>query len=161
MIRSSGPAIIACAALLTVSCTSPDTDAHVMDLDGSSAVIRWGTSFGMCVGYCRQELEISGSLVKLTLQSWDTLRLPTQVITQPISADAFDQLLKRINDVRIEQLQDVYGCPDCADGGAEWVELESADFKKRVSFEYNRDPARLEVVLAELRAIRSRFPPRQ
>jgi hypothetical protein len=152
---------IACASLLSAACTSPGTDAELTALTGGDAVIRWGTSFGMCAGYCREELEIDGLQVRLTRQSWDPARYPTQVAEQTISQDALESLLRRIAAVKLEQFQDTYGCPDCADGGAEWVELENGDFKKRVNFEYNHDPARLEAVLAELRSIRGRFPPRR
>jgi hypothetical protein len=34
----------------------------------------------------------------------------------------------------------VIGCPDCADGGAEWLELGFEKEVKRVTFEYMHEP---------------------
>lgn len=51
------------------------------------------------------------------------------------------------------ELPEVIGCPDCEDGGAEWVEmkLQNGD-KHKVYFEYLREPDVLKKLLAKLRS---------
>lgn len=50
------------------------------------------------------------------------------------------------------KLSETIGCPDCADGGAEWVEVEYVSGKKhRVTFEYMKEPDELKDYLIGLR----------
>ncbi len=149
--------LVVVAGVLGAACTP--SEAEIDTLTAEARVIRWGTSFGMCAGYCREELEIGGSVLRLTRRSWSPTQ-PEQVAEQPFSSDAWRTLRERMDAARIDRLQDVYGCPDCADGGAEWVELENGDSKKRVTFEFGSGPSPLQSVLTELRALRQRFPPR-
>ncbi len=151
---SSRRLIVGAAAL--VSACSPGSN----DLRSEDPIIRWGTSFGMCAGYCREELEIDGATIRLTRRSWDPARQPTRIEEQSLSRAAWRQLVARLEAANLNTLQDVYGCPDCADGGAEWVEMESAVARKRVTFDYARGPRQLEALLTELRAFRQSFPPR-
>ena len=146
------------AVLLTSACYSSTGDVETNALAAAS-VIRYGTSFGMCAGYCREDLQIDGSQIKLTRQSWDP-RQPAQVAEQAISEDAWRKLQATLNGVAMAEMDSVYGCPDCADGGAEWVEIETGDAKKRVTFEFSKAPAQLRAAVTELRTLRGRFPPR-
>ena len=146
------------AAVLLVACTTPDGDQAPEPLAAESVTVRWGTYFGMCAGYCRTELEIRGSNLRLTRQAWDTIRNPTRIEEQTISQSDRQQLVAKINAANLPNLLDTYGCPDCADGGGEWVELQNGAARKRVTFEYSRGPRELENALAELRALRQRFP---
>lgn len=44
------------------------------------------------------------------------------------------------------------GCPDCADGGAEWLEIELKNgIKHKVTFEYNNEPSLLKDYILKLR----------
>ncbi|MGH8437181.1 MAG: hypothetical protein ACRERX_22590 [Pseudomonas sp.] len=146
------------ASLLASACYSSAGDVETNGLAAAS-VIRYGTSFGMCAGYCREDLQIDGGQIKLTRSSWDP-RQPTRVEELSISPDAWRKLQATLNGVAIADMDSVYGCPDCADGGAEWVEIENGSSKKRVTFEFSKSPARLRAAVTELRALRQRFPPR-
>jgi hypothetical protein len=138
--------------LLTAACAKNATDQTL-----ERTTVRWGTSFGMCGGYCRTELQIDGATLRLTRMSWDTARYPTVMQQQPLTETTRQQIAEKLDRDAISRLKDVYGCPDCADGGAEWVEVETAQFKKRVTFEYNKSPAELQALVTELRALRGRF----
>ena len=51
----------------------------------------------------------------------------------------------------------MYGCPDCADGGSEWVEITHEGITKRVTFEaYNSIPENNELVI-QLRELRTYY----
>jgi hypothetical protein len=44
------------------------------------------------------------------------------------------------------------GCPDCADGGAEWIEIELVDGgKHKVTFEYRHEPEKVKDYIIKLR----------
>lgn len=49
------------------------------------------------------------------------------------------------------------GCPDCADGGAEYIELQSGDRRYRVVFEFGKTIPGFEPLVNNLRAHRGRF----
>jgi hypothetical protein len=149
--------LIVVAGALSSACTPAETDIETLGAD--ELVIRWGSSFGMCAGYCREELQIDGEVVRLTRRSWSATQ-PERVEEQPFTGDAWRALVQRVTAAQVDRLQDVYGCPDCADGGAEYVEVENGDSRKRVTFEYGSGPGQLRAVLTELRALRQRFPTR-
>jgi len=46
-----------------------------------------------------------------------------------------------------------YGCPDCADGGAEWVEISFDTLKHRVTFEFLNEPEELTPIVSALREL--------
>lgn len=58
-----------------------------------------------------------------------------------------------------DQLSETYGCPDCADGGAEWVEVERSRMGRRVTFEFGKPPERIGALVSSLRAVRQTLPP--
>src|SRR5262245_45169701 len=115
--------------LLIATC---DGSVAPNELAQEDVVIRWGTSFGMCVGYCVEGLEVVQTVVRLTRRGWVPSQPPALVEEQPLGEADRRALLQRLESVRIESLQEVYGCPDCADGGSEWVELETNGSRKRV-----------------------------
>ena len=46
----------------------------------------------------------------------------------------------------MQDLEDVIGCPDCADGGATYIELTQNGETKRVTFETGNPPPALELL---------------
>ncbi len=138
-------AIVAIAAAAVLAC---------QPLVGSDAVqeVRWGASFNMCVGYCIQELRVTPSTVRLVESSWQPAQWPERVSTQSFARAAWDHLSAGIRASGFYGLQATYGCPDCADGGAEWVETEGLR-PKRVTFEYGANPQALDSVVAQLRML--------
>jgi hypothetical protein len=51
----------------------------------------------------------------------------------------------------------VHGCPDCADGGAEWVAIQTPDQTIQTTYEYGHNLERIGELQKELRAVRQRF----
>lgn len=120
-------------------------------------VIRSGTSFGMCIGYCYTELTVSGTEATLTRTSREPERSP---ITHRLALrpSEWESLVALADSGALAGLQEVYGCPDCADGGAEWVEVQHDGQTRRVTFEHGATVPGIERLIARLRELRGRFP---
>ena len=141
-----GPVLLV-LALATASCDS------VVGLGGSVTRISRGTSFGECIGYCRTQLDVTPTQVTVTQLSWDP-HSPPLVSNGPSSGQTWTELTGAFAGSGFQGLQATYGCPDCADGGAEWVEVEFDDgASKRVTFEYGHAPQALQPAVDELRRI--------
>jgi hypothetical protein len=55
------------------------------------------------------------------------------------------------------ELPQTIGCPDCTDGGAEWLEIELADGRThKLIYEYGNEPALLKNSVAILRKLMSK-----
>jgi hypothetical protein len=113
--------------------------------------VRYGTSFGECIGYCRQDLAMRPGNVTYNRSGWtDTVEpLYCQEILDKNAWNSFSTSLD-IN--TFFNLPATIGCPDCADGGAEWVELEIDNSDThRVTFEYHHEPPELRDYVSRLR----------
>lgn len=119
------------------------------------AQINYGTSFGMCVGFCKHEVTIKSN--KATYNCYS--RHPTtQTITKTfsISNSTLDSICK-LNTASFFLLPETIGCPDCADGGAEWLEIElSTGEKHKVTFEYFKEPDFMKPQIEKLRNLLSK-----
>jgi hypothetical protein len=116
-------------------------------------LLRSGTSFGMCVGYCVTELVVRDGSATLIQTSREPVRYPRKQQSLSLTTDEYERLRSAAFAADFRQLQRVYGCPDCADGGAEWVEFDG----RQVVFEYRADLAPIRPLLQEVRALRARF----
>ena len=135
-------------ALVTNSCT---TAKNTVPSDIVS--IKHGTSYGHCLGYCtKEELYASGSMV-YTQRSREENK-PEKIRTEPFSEQAFQKLTTSFDRQKWNALPETIGCPDCADGGAEYIEILTTSGVKRVTFEAGSDPEGLENILAQFRAKR-------
>jgi hypothetical protein len=133
--------------LVLVTCISlTGCDKEQLTQDGT---IKYGTSFGMCIGFCRNEITISQNSVELLRRKNGTNESKT--CTKAFSAEQRQQLIDKIDLPRFFVLEERYGCPDCADGGAEWIEIEQDGKKHRVTFEYHREPDAVKPYIEELR----------
>ncbi len=121
----------------------------------TSYTINSGTSYGECWGYCLYELEQNGLDIHYEVYGWgEDPEYPTLNIDDTITIAQWQSILNSFNFEEFTLLQEVYGCPDCADGGAEWIEITHEGITKRVTFEaYDTIPNHdeLVVLLRELR----------
>ena len=100
--------------------------------------IKTGTFFGVCYGYCLSELSIIGTDADYYLNSWienDSVYQPVE-ISDVIDFSIWENLNTFLDFELFMNLDTIYGCPDCADGGAEWFEIATSDTIKRVTIEY-------------------------
>ena len=121
--------------------------------------INSGTSFGFCIGYCHTELTIQSSELTFSRKSWDRgdSTPPDQLVERTISSSLWRSLVDLVEFEVITQMKDVYGCPDCTDGGSEWIEITHLGVSKRVTFEYNAILEPISVLVDSLRSIRAEY----
>ena len=103
-----------------------------------SIQINSGTSYGECWGYCVFELELdnSSALFKASSWGWDPYgELPDLILEDNLNQIVWQQLVDLIDFEYFQSLDDVYGCPDCADGGAEFIEIIYDGVVKLVTFD--------------------------
>jgi hypothetical protein len=62
-------------------------------------------------------------------------------------------LTRTVHRTRLPHPSPGCGCPDCADGGAEWLEIDG----KRVTLEFRSDLEPIRPLLQQVRALRARF----
>ena len=118
-------------------------------------VIRSGESFGFCAGYCRHEVELDGDKVRFKAMPGFGGPQPVERFYEgELDQELWNDLLIALDTLAVRQLEDVIGCPDCADGGAEWLEIEDESGTKRVTFEYGKGPDEIKAIVDQLRSMR-------
>lgn len=132
---------------------SPDEAAE----PAGSLVIKHGISFGECLGYCYREVMLSELEWAYVERSWQSDQYPEKKQTGVPDLERWHQLTRLVNFAALEAMDDVYGCPDCADGGAEWIEVILDVKSKKITFEYGETPSTIKPLLEEMRAIRIQF----
>ena len=114
--------------------------------------IKYGTSFNNCIGYCYNSVTISDSIIEYEKKGWNINgNLPDFYSTKTIDHDYLINLQRSINFDCFMQLDSIIGCPDCADGGAEWIEINTIDKKHKITFEFGKEPEKVKSLLGYLR----------
>jgi hypothetical protein len=101
-----------------------------------------GWSFGMCVGYCLSDLVVDGDHLVLTgtdRREQATLFVNEGALT-PAGRERIDAAVAALGDVILEP---VYGCPDCADGGAAYLSFARDGVASRHEMEFGEPPAEI------------------
>ncbi|MGZ8754079.1 MAG: hypothetical protein ACXW15_02705, partial [Acidimicrobiia bacterium] len=104
-----------------------------------------GWSFGMCLGYCNADLTVDGGDVVLSGRDRENAE-PLFVNRGALTMSALEQIGVSAEELSGVPLDPVYGCPDCADGGAAYVVLTADGVTSRYDMEFGRPPE----VLADL-----------
>jgi hypothetical protein len=130
-----------------------------VDRTGDIKSINYGTSFGECLGYCINQMELNEELAKLRIKGWNELgSLPDIECTRTLGSHEFDNILDSIDLTSFLALDEVIGCPDCADGGAEWLEIRYDTSFHRVTFEYMNEPKAIANVVPIMRELMAGIP---
>jgi len=120
--------------------------------------IAYGTSFGECLGYCNRYIKAYPEAVTLREYGWDeTGELPEKQCSMPLENYEFISIRDSVDVGSFFSLEKTYGCPDCNDGGAEWVEISFDTLKHRVTFEYLNEPDELTPIVTALRELMVEF----
>ena len=120
--------------------------------------IRTGTSFNMCAGYCKNDYIFNGTSVTLAQGSV----LPQAQVTPrscqaTISQAQWNEIKTLANLNTFSKIANVLGCPDCTDGGAEYIEIQMDAQKYRVTFPYGKTIPGFETLVDNLRIQRNTF----
>jgi hypothetical protein len=125
---------------------------------GNIDYIGYGTSFGECLGYCIHHLKVHSEVAELKKTGWDQGgELPQIQCSRQLELSEYNNILDSVNVDEFFLMVETIGCPDCADGGAEWVEISYDTLYHRVTFEYNHEPEELARVVPLLREMMSGF----
>jgi hypothetical protein len=124
--------------------------------EDNSMKISYGTSFNMCLGYCKNEMTMASGAVTYVHTSWvDSLK--TINCMDNLDVNSWKYFESHLNINEFFELPKTIGCPDCADGGAEWIAVELANGRKHhVTFEYGEEPEMLTEYMIRLREQMSR-----
>jgi hypothetical protein len=136
--------IIIFFVIMFTSCTTVSDVSEIKQ-------INYGTSFGECIGYCKHDISIRKGLITYNCSGWiDTIHTITR--TETLSDSLWNSVRANLKLNAFLDLPEVIGCPDCADGGAEWLEIVlNSGAKHKVTFEYGNEPQTLKSYLPVLR----------
>jgi len=139
---------------MAFSCEDKTTLQPVND---SIVRLKSGQSFGMCMGKCYNELIVENNSVTLK-QIELKERGGNKETIQHRDNTHLNRIIAELGDFPKEKflkLDEQYGCPDCADGGAEWLEVQFTDgTSHHVKFEYGSAPEGFEEIISSLRTYR-------
>ena len=120
-----------------------------------------GTSYGFCAGYCFNELIINDNLSTLFTKSSinpEPEDYPTIELDSIVPQETYDSLLLALSQSDFFSLQDTLSdCLDCADQGAEWVEIIEGGSSKKVVFDAGAEIKEIELLLKRLRELRNDY----
>ncbi len=134
------------------------------DIIESSYTIKSGSSFNMCTGPCFQEMSFNEFQMVLRVREYkgegglSKLKVESKRAVTPKEWAEIESL---VDQQALNALPKVIGCPDCADGGAEWVEILSPDFVKKVTFDYGKPPTEIKELVDRLRETRESLAPQE
>ena len=112
--------------------------------------ISHGKCFGMCSGYCYvEDTYYSQKIIRHSKAN--RIKLPEKFDTLSFSEKKWNHLLSTFDLAKFKKLPETIGCPDCADGGAEWIAIKTNDNVYKVSFEYNSNVDGLNELLKLMR----------
>jgi len=139
--------LLALSAITLFSCqTSQKT------VETTITQISRGTSFGHCIGYCTHETTATAQTLVHRSASRDEKANPEKLVKENLSAGEWKKLVNAVSIAEFEKLPETIGCPDCADGGAEWIEIQQGSKVQRVTFEFGRSPEALTKIVDLLKA---------
>ncbi|MEM1134664.1 MAG: hypothetical protein AAGI07_02410 [Bacteroidota bacterium] len=151
--------LLSCTIIM--SCTEsaiPEEGSLERKADSNLMTIKSGTKFGFCLGYCFNELiiypELEASFEKRSNIPNDK-DYPTVIVDAVVSQATYDSIANVIDFTAFNNLADTLSdCLDCADGGAEWIEIIQAGNTKKVVFDAGADVEGFDELLAILRRLR-------
>ena len=79
------------------------------------------------------------------------------LLTDNLNQEAWQQLINLIDIEYFQSLDDVYDCPDCADGGAEFIEIIYDGVAKQVTFEAYTEIDGIQAFTILLRDLRADY----
>jgi len=121
----------------------------------SLSEIKGGYSFGFCAGYCKADFVFTENLQALELKTHGRESDPPDLFFEKdLDLSNWDRMIRSVNLDSFCSMDDVYGCPDCADGGMEYVTLECEGRDKTVRFEYGEVLPEIRDLLLEVRPLR-------
>ncbi len=128
------------------------------DTKADTVIIRSGTSFGFCAGYCNKDMELIGTKATFTKSSpRDPAKYPTRICIKTLATNKAADLNVMAQFTEFRKQPEVIGCPDCADGGMEYIEVQVGELRHKVKFDYGKTIPGFDALVKELRTQRDSF----
>ena len=140
--------LLGLCAILTLSFS-----ACKKTFDKKTTRITYGYSFGMANSV--QKIQLHADLFTFEQKS-AAFKLDKRC-SQSADEATFKNILNTLDDAGFSKLPETYGCPDCADGGAEFIEIENDGKVQRVTYDYNKAPKELTEAAAKLKLVMASF----
>ena len=137
---------------LAVSCAALVAGCALFHPAPALPSVALDASYGMCQGYCATRLAVSPDGVVTFTEMDRRADVPDRVRERTLTAAERADVAEALASASV--VSDTLGCPDCADGGAETVELGD----QRVTFDAGGDAGAAMPLAEALRAIRETFP---
>lgn len=128
-------------------------EIHRVQTTADSYKIKYGYSFGECVGFCKSTIELSSKGILKTQYRWRDKK--TIISYHSIDTDTYDSLMSTINFSNFLDFDENLGCGDCADGGAEWIEIKKEDNSKKISGTFGFKLKPVQSILDYLKSIKN------
>ncbi len=146
------------STIVTTSCE------ETVSAPAGNVTIISGQSFGFCVGPCYQTMTLNNAnqkvnfYVKSTDSKGNQGNAMEKNYSDSLAVKEWEEVWKAVGNIDdFFSLKETYGCPDCADGGAEFIEIIRGDFSHKVTFEYGSEVKEIEDLVKLLRAQRTAF----
>lgn len=140
--------------IILTGCEKNENDNFSSDFE----FVKYGTSFGECLGYCKNDIYVKNTEIDFHKSGWDLEGLLPEISnTENIDTKYWTELIEKINYDSFSSLDSIIGCPDCADGGAEWIEIKSKGKSYKVIFEYRNEPSETKEYIGYLRTYLNTF----
>lgn len=119
-------------------------------------VVKTGTYYGMCLGYCTTEYVITEKGITIVQKSWhwEKDEFPDKIYENGITKEQWEKIISLIDWESFNSLPDVIGAPDSGDEGGEWIEITMNGKTKRVVFSEGSDVPEIQNLVNELREFR-------
>jgi hypothetical protein len=114
----------------------------------------------MCRGYCQQSINITSNPFQLIASKEPNFvqnGFPVLQRQFSFSSNEWEQLVSLLNSKIFTALDDTIGCPGCADGGIEWIQIDWINGTKRVTFESGRAIKGIEGLIEKLQQMREEY----
>lgn len=111
--------------------------------------IEYGMSFGSCIGYCHKAVSFTAEDISKVMKATRSKDMPEKQCRKAWSG--FNNLTSKVDLDAFLSLDETIGCPDCADGGAEWIEITTSEGSKKVTYEYGKNPQEVKPFISILR----------
>lgn len=114
--------VLASLLVVATGCLgSGDSDPTGPEQVGDGSLVAAGLSFGECLGYCTHQLLLDGR--DLELRSGSNDGQPENTSAARLTDAGVAAVAALADQLATGSLEDVYGCPDCNDGGDAFLDI--------------------------------------
>lgn len=132
-------AVTACSGVPQTASNTPENVPIASDAPVAPMLIRFGSSHGMCIGYCTHEYVLKSDGLVARRKGGGRGDPSTHPADQEqfvaLDKATFDAVMAKLDATDFDAAPDVIGCPDCADGGRCWVEVVRDGKPRTITFD--------------------------